>query len=83
MAEADEEVIVIASDETEPDVAGSVEVIVEGEPGEDESRPALPGDLDDVEPMPAVQRGVLIVVAIVIVVGIGLLVAYWNGLLGV
>lgn len=82
MADADEDVIVIASDEPEPDVPGSVEVIVEGEPGEDESHSELEGALDDVEPMPAVQRGVLIAVAIIIIVGIGLLVAYWNGLLG-
>lgn len=83
MADADEEVIVIAYDETEPDVPGSVEVIVEDEPGEAESRSGLEGALDGVEPMPAVQRGVLIAVAIIIVAGIGLLVAYWNGLLGV
>ncbi len=83
MADADEDVIVIASDEPEPDVAGSVEVIVEGEPGEAESRSGLEGALEDVEPMPAMQRGVLIAVAIIIVAGIGLLVAYWNGLLGV
>ena len=83
MANADEDVIVVASDEQVPDIAGSVVVVVEGDPGDDGSHPDILDALDDVEPMPAVQRGVLIAVAVIIVAGIGLLVAYWNGLLGV
>ena len=85
MTNADEDVIVIAPDGSEDDSAPvqpvGVEVIVEGE----EPATAVPSaidDLDDIEPMPATQRGVLIVVVILIVLGIAALIAYWTGLLG-
>lgn len=89
MSPVDEEVIVIsppgAGEADGPDdgpaVAAGVEVVVEGESAPDELQAAL-DDLDDVEPMPATQRAVLVCVAIIVVAGIALLVAYWNGLLG-
>ena len=94
MIPVDEEIIVIGDDEPDerpPAEQGCVEVIVEDGPSDergdgshhqdhpDEDHRGTP-DIDDIEPMPAVQRGVLVLVAVLIVVGILLLIAYWTGL---
>jgi hypothetical protein len=87
-----EEVIVVAPAEPEGlcdgcTVQPGVEIVEEPSPsadsaaGEGDARD-LEDAIDGVEPMPATQRVVLVLVAVIAAAGVALLVAYWGGFLG-